>query len=55
VCVSLSAISYNNNPLPLQSIGRIRTKKERKKENAMRREVTTFALIARNMVMRTLA
>ena len=32
MCVSLSAISYNNNPLPLQSIGRIRTKKERKKE-----------------------
>jgi hypothetical protein len=31
VCVSLSAISYNSNPLQLQSIGRIRTKKQRKR------------------------
>jgi len=30
MCVSLSAISYNNNPLQLQSMGRFRTKKERK-------------------------
>ena len=31
MCMSLSAISYNNNPLQLKSIGRIRTTKERKR------------------------
>jgi len=31
MCVTLSAISYNNKPVQLQSIGRIRTKKQKNK------------------------